>query len=106
VQVHCDEGVAIRIDPESCAEVREGVGEALTGARTGQPWSRERGIPGADVVWVTEGHTAGRVMRVPGRPGVVADPGMCARFLYGSREISRSTARAVPAGPRRGGEEP
>ena len=31
MQVHCDEGVAIRIGPESCAGVREGAGEALTG---------------------------------------------------------------------------
>ena len=42
MQVHCDEGVAIRIDPESCAGVREGAREALTGGRTGQPLSRER----------------------------------------------------------------
>ena len=46
MQVHCDEGVAIHIDPESCAGAREGVGEALTGARTGQPSSRERSYPG------------------------------------------------------------
>jgi hypothetical protein len=31
VQVHHDEGVANRIDPESCADAREGIGEALTG---------------------------------------------------------------------------
>ena len=31
MQVHCDEDVASRIDPESCAGPREGVGEALTG---------------------------------------------------------------------------
>ena len=31
-----DEGVAIHIDPESCAGAREGVGEALTGERIGQ----------------------------------------------------------------------
>src|SRR5260370_18780284 len=37
VQVHQDEGVANRIDPESCAEAREGIGEALTGERIGQP---------------------------------------------------------------------
>jgi hypothetical protein len=41
VQVHCDEGVAIHIGPESCAGAREGLGEALTGGRTGQPLSRE-----------------------------------------------------------------
>jgi hypothetical protein len=61
VQVHHDEGVANRIDPESCADTREGIGEALTGERIGQPLSRESTlIPGADVVPVTEGNTDGR----------------------------------------------
>ena len=46
MQVHCDEGVAIRIDPESCVDDPRGRGEALTGARTGQPSSRERRNPG------------------------------------------------------------
>jgi hypothetical protein len=51
VQVHHDEGVANRIDPESCASTREGIGEALTGERIGQPLSRESTlILGADVV--------------------------------------------------------
>jgi hypothetical protein len=31
VQVSYDEGVAIRIGPESCAAAREGFGEALKG---------------------------------------------------------------------------
>src|SRR5438128_1019839 len=61
VQVHHDEGVANRIDPESCADAREGIGEALTGERIGQPLSRESTlILGADVVPVTEGNTDGR----------------------------------------------
>ena len=61
MQVHHDEGVANRIDPESCAGAREGIGEALTGERTGQPLSRESTlIPGADVVLLTEGNTDGR----------------------------------------------
>jgi hypothetical protein len=61
VQVHHDEEVANCIDPESCAAAREGIGEALTGDRTGQPLSRESTLfPGADVVPLTEGHTAGR----------------------------------------------
>ena len=34
-----------------------------------------------------EGKTDGRVMRALGRPGVVKDPGMCARSLHGNREI-------------------
>jgi len=32
VQVHHDEGLANRIDPESCADIREGIGEALKGS--------------------------------------------------------------------------
>ena len=60
MQVHHDEGVANRIDPESCADAREGIGEALTGERIGRPWSRESILfSRADVVPVTEGNTAG-----------------------------------------------
>ena len=36
MQVHCDEGVANRIDLESCAGGREVAGEALTEAHAGQ----------------------------------------------------------------------
>nr|WP_145963586.1 hypothetical protein [Bradyrhizobium algeriense] len=64
MQVHHDEGVANRIDPESCADAREGIGEALTGERIGQPLSRESTlILGADVVPVTEGNTDGRAKK-------------------------------------------
>jgi len=64
VRVHYDEGVANHIDPESCAGIREGTGEALTGERIGQPSSRERGIiSGADAVLFAEGKTEGRVNR-------------------------------------------
>ena len=60
MQVHHDEEVANRIDPGSCAAACEGIGEALTGDRTGQPLSRESTlIPGADVVLLTEGNTDG-----------------------------------------------
>ena len=41
MQIHHDEGVANRIDPRSCTDAREGIGEALTGDRIGQPLSRE-----------------------------------------------------------------
>ena len=55
MQVHHDEGVANRIDPESCAAAREGISEALTEECIGQPLSRESGpISGADVVPLTE----------------------------------------------------
>jgi len=64
VKVHHDEGVANHIDPESCAVTREGLGEALTGGRIGQPSSRERDlILGADAVLFVEGKTEGRATR-------------------------------------------
>jgi hypothetical protein len=35
------EGLANHADPESCGDAREGMAEALTGARAGRPLSRE-----------------------------------------------------------------
>ena len=35
MQVRYGEGLAIHTDPESCAGIREGAGEALTGGRIG-----------------------------------------------------------------------
>ena len=109
-----DEGVAIHIDPESCAayqrigapragpkaEVRR---EALTGDRAGQPLSRERINRGADAVQRSEGNMAGRDRRVLGRPRAVADPGMHGRSLRGNREIFGSAANGLTSGPHRDG---
>jgi hypothetical protein len=62
VQVRHDEGVAIRIDPEPCAVVREDDSEASVGGSIGQPLSLAKiHIPGADAVANAEGNTAGRV---------------------------------------------
>jgi hypothetical protein len=97
VKVHYAEGIAIRSGPESCAVIREGGSEALTGVRTGQVLSRERSIcSGADMVSNMEGNTDGRVMRVPRRPGVVVDPGMCGGSLHGNREILGLAGKALP----------
>jgi hypothetical protein len=64
VQVPHDEGVAIRVDPEPCADARKGAGEASAGECIGQPLSRERPIiPGADTVPNVEGHTHGCATR-------------------------------------------
>ena len=53
--------IAIHVVPESCVSRREVWGEALTGARIGQPLSHDRNlIPGADAVSLAEGNTAGR----------------------------------------------
>jgi hypothetical protein len=107
VQVHHDEGVANRIDPESCAAACEGSREALTGDRTGQPLSRESTLfLGADVVPLTEGKTDGRdiasaqTARRGRRPWHVRT--LCAREP-GDLAIDRS---ANAAGPHREGEEP
>jgi hypothetical protein len=97
VRVRHDEGVANRIDPESCAAIREGYGEASTGECTGQPLSRERSeVPGADAVLIAEGNTSGRASASARRPGVVEDPGMCRRSLHGNREVSRPTSGNGP----------
>ena len=62
MKVRHDKGVTTHIGPESCVGIREGVGEALTGERIGQPMSRESAfIPGADAVACAEGNTVGRV---------------------------------------------
>jgi hypothetical protein len=60
VQVHHDEEVANRIGLESCADAHEGMIEALTGERTGQPLSRESTlVPGADVLRSADGRQYG-----------------------------------------------
>ena len=63
MRVHYGEGVAIRIGPEPCVGIREGVGEASVGERIGQPLSREsKKVSGADVVRITEGNMDGGVI--------------------------------------------
>ena len=97
MQVSYDEGVAIHIGPESCAVAREGLGEALTGGRIGQPLSRESflfWVPTPCILW--KATHPGASSRAPGGPGVVRDPGMCRRFLHGNREILRSTGWQQP----------
>ena len=93
MRVHHDEGVASHIGPESCAGSREGASEALTGVRTGQPLSRERTHFRVPTRLKTRKATRrGALAQAPRRPGVVEDPGMYGRSLYGNREISSSTA--------------
>lgn len=89
MQVHRDEDVASRIGPESCAGPREGVGEALTGERAGQPLSRESNTIRAPTLshWRKAIRTAA-IARVAARPCVVIEPGMHESSLHGNREIS------------------
>ena len=108
MQVHCDEGVAIRIDPEPCAGNREGVGEASVGERVGQPLSREINLdPGADAVCWAEGNTGGRAIA-----SVSTDPARSENLACMEApcaETGRSVVHPAggnAAGSHREGEEP
>jgi len=107
VQVLYDEGIANPIGPEPCAGIREGVGEASVGVRTGQPLSRDRKlVPSADAVCVAEGKTtecanaSAQATRRGHRPWhvrtlLVREPG----------DLESDQSRYW-AGPHREGEEP
>ena len=96
VQVPHGKDLANHAVPESCVVHREVRREALTGVHIGQPLSREmNSTPGADTLSTVEGKTAGALSRAFRRPGVVIDPGMCARSLRGNREISGLTSRGT-----------
>ena len=95
MQVPCSEGVANHTGPESCAAHREVRREALTGVHAGQPLSRERNsirVPTPSEL--RKAIRTGASSQVPVRPGVVEDPGMHGRSLFGNREISRLTVGA------------
>jgi hypothetical protein len=97
VQVRCTEGLANHSDPESCAGIREDVNEALTGERAGQPLSCERLLSRVLTRFETWKATQTRALsRACVRPGVVEDPGMRGRFLYGNREILGLAGGASP----------
>jgi hypothetical protein len=107
VQVPCDEGVAVHIDPEPCVSSREAAGEASVGERIGQPLSRERtAVPGADAVLMAEGDMGGRASasartaRRGRRPWHVRT--LLAREPGG---LTRDRLR-LRTGPHREGEEP
>ena len=104
------EGVAIHTGPESCAAVREGGGEALTGGRAGWVLSREihdpGGIPwglrGADVL--EDGgrpHSVHREREVQRDPARSETPRMPGHTAHGNREIPRPSP-AEGAGDRIG----
>ena len=97
MQVRCTEGLANHSGPESFTGIREGVSEALTGERAGQPWSRERlssRMPTRFETW--KAIRTGALMRAPGRSGVVEDPGTRGRFLCGNREILGLAGGTLP----------
>jgi hypothetical protein len=96
VQVRHDEGVAIHIGPEPCVVIHEGGGEASAGERIGQPLSRESHSSRTPTPLIRRKATLrGASARASRRSGVVGDPGMCGRSLYGNREVSRLTGDTV-----------
>jgi hypothetical protein len=110
VRVPYGEGVANHIDPESCAGVRKGLGEALTGEHMGQPLSRERRIvPGADAVRTAEGNMDGRAIRERSDDPAWSQTLACVHAPCAGTGRSHGRPAAplyVPSGPHREGEEP
>jgi hypothetical protein len=92
VQVLYGEDVASHTAPESCVVSREGQGEASTGDHAGWPSSRESHKPQAPTALASRKATrtvASSLVAV--RPGVVREPSMHGRSLFGNREISSPT---------------
>jgi hypothetical protein len=85
------------VTPSHALNTRKGGSEALTGESAGQPWSCERlksRVPTRFETW--KATRKGALVRAPGRPGVVEDPGMRGRSLYGNREILGLAGGAMP----------
>ena len=90
------EGVATHDDPESCVGVREGAGEALTGAHAGRAIEpRNHRVRGADAVY-----GSGRQHRQQRYRELLADPArsenqcMHGTSLRENREVPCSPVRA------------
>jgi hypothetical protein len=95
-----DEGLATRVDPESCGSLPQGGAEALTGARAGRVLSRERvDLREADVVGrggrQYRTHRYREMRAVPARSQT---PGMYGNTLLENREIRCSPAADGAAG--------
>jgi RNA-directed DNA polymerase len=91
------EGVAIHDGPESCAVVREGGGEALTGVRAG--WAiepRKHLIQGADAV-EKRGRRDRRLRYREWLPGPAWSKNLCMHgiSMRENREVPRSPSPAV-----------
>src|ERR1700721_2175637 len=96
VQVHHDEGVANRIDPESCADAREGVGEALTGERIGHSIE----VP-SEIIrkWQEIVNLLAEIMHVPSASVMRVDPPHIKVFVSSTSEGNPCEAGALDTGP-------
>ncbi len=95
MRVSHGEGVAIHTDPESCATVRKGRGEALTGEGTGRVLSREihARLRGADAVELGgRPHRARRQCETRQDPARSETPSTPRSATHGNRESPRPSA--------------
>ena len=96
------EGQAIHDDPESCVVIREGAGEALTGAPAGWVLSREKSLQGADAVEnVGRRNGMHRHGEVHAGPARSETPRTLGNLLHGNREIPGLPGMLAPG---RGGK--
>jgi len=99
VEVRHDEGVAIHVVPKPCAVAREGEGEASAGECAGQPSSPEKILSRTPTSLRRRKAIRRRALSREIRwSGVVGEPGMRRRFLFGNREIPRLTLAGLPPG--------
>ena len=94
------EGVASHTDPESCGAAGNGGDEALTGARAGRVFSRERtSLRGADAVR-TSGrlHSARRYRETRRDPARSETPCTYGHISHENREIHWLPAAVAAAG--------
>jgi len=101
-------GVANHLDPESCADAGNRVGEALTGAHAGQPSSSEITSPGVPTLYGEgEGHIRNGATREPRRNATESKTlGMRGNSLHGNRETPKASAASNASQADRGAERP
>ena len=96
------EGLASYGGPESCAHIRKGVGEALTGVRAGRVLSREIHAPrrelradrGAEAVELRRRpHRGCRIGEAAPDPARSETPSRRGNISHGNREVPRSSAQ-------------
>ena len=94
------EGLATHTDPESCGAAREDSVEALTGARAGRVFSRERtSLRGADAVRRSGRlHSAHRYREMRRDPARSETPCTHGNTSHENREIHWSPAAMAVAG--------
>ena len=91
------EGLANHDDPESCVGVREGAGEALTGARAGRAIEpRNHRVRGADAVYGSgRQHCQQRYRELLVGPAWSETPCMYGTSMRENREVPRSPVRVI-----------